>query len=100
MGLLDSLLLWREKRRRRQSLLSPFVGQYDRDSYRYYRNGRSVTIEAELMTGTVDRMLYRQKNLKWDDNAEQLTSAECAEAYDAVCRHFRSRNLRWKEIEL
>ena len=96
MGLLDILLSYREKRRRQRSLLSPLVARNDRDSFKYYDKGRTVTVAAEMLLGEYDVVLYRQSKLQWDDNGEQLTDMECQTVYNAVCSHFERKGIRWK----
>ena len=36
----------------RESIVKPFVRAYGRDTFRYYESGRSVDLDAEMMTGS------------------------------------------------
>jgi len=90
-----------EKRRLRKSFTKPFVRAYGRDTFRYYEHGRSVNLNAELMTGStgVDRVIYRQCPLNWNDTSEALTSEESERAYQILVEHFNRKKVRWKYYE-
>jgi len=96
----DPLFEWREKKRILQSFKSPFVAANDRDSFRYYENGRWVTLEAELMCGELDRQIYRKSPLNWNDIGEILTLEEEERVFQKLCQHFDERKVRWRSIEL
>jgi hypothetical protein len=97
MGLFDSLLAWRESRRLRQSVLTPLVCSYFRDSYRYYENGRFVTVSPEMLTGPVQRVLYRSAPLRWSDSGFELSEAERKRVFDAVTNYFVTHGIKWKD---
>lgn len=87
-----SLEAWRL----RQSYAAPVVCGAGRDRMRYYSQGRSVDVQAELMVGPVERRIYRSQHLKWRDTGANLSDAEARQVLDAVCRHFDSRKVKWE----
>ena len=85
------------KRNLRRSFARTIVTGRGRDAVRYYENGRSVTVEAELMSGRdLDRLIYRQRPLNWDDTGEILTSEERRRVFEMVSEHFNRKNVRWR----
>jgi hypothetical protein len=44
----------------------------------------------------LDRLIYRQCPLKWEDTGEVLASEERERVLQKVCAHFDSKNIRWK----
>src|ERR1019366_3383908 len=88
----------REKERLRQSYTSPVVGIHSRDSFRYYDKVRSVIVWGELMSGSagIDRVIYRDCQMKWDDTGEQLTPDERERALQKVREHLDERKVRWE----
>ena len=87
-----------EKRRLAKSFAGPFVRAYGRDTFRYYQDGRSVDLNAELMTGStgIDRVIYKENPLKWNDTTEALTVEERERAYQELIGHFNRNKVRWK----
>jgi hypothetical protein len=101
LGLIfDPLFNRREKNRLQQSFKYPVVAANDRDSFRFYENGRWVTLEAELMCGELDRQIYRGRPLRWNDSAEILTPEEEDRIFRKLCEHFDQRKVRWKFYEV
>lgn len=95
---LDTLASLLKKRHLRQSFKNPIITGCGRDALRYYENGRSVRVEAELMSGAgdCDRLIYRRWPLKWDDTAEPLTPDEQKHLFQRVCDHLDRKRVRWK----
>ena len=77
-----------EKKRLRRSLNETFFDGTGRDAFQFYENGRSVTIYAEMMLGSVERRIHRQ-TLTWNDSGEPLGEAKQTEVVTAFCQ------LRW-----
>ena len=98
MGILDALLAYKEKRRLSRSLVSPIIRPYRRDSFRYYENGRSVTIYAEMMFGQFHRVIDRSCSLKWNDTQTELMVPEREKIFASLLEYFRRRKIRWKDI--
>ena len=98
MRILDALLAYKEKRRLSRSLLSPITRPYRRDSFRYYENGRSVTIYAEMMFGQIHRVIDRSSSLKWSDTQSELTAPERERVFESLLEYFKRRKIRWKDI--
>ena len=98
MGWFAELFSFREKRRLRQSFTRSLVAVNDRDSFRYYENGRWVTVEAELMSGRADveRVIYRTCPLKWNDAGEPLTPGERESVFQKVGEYFDRSGIKWK----
>src|SRR5262249_6029266 len=92
------LVSCRERKRIRQSFTNSLVGINGRDSFRYYENGRWVTVRGELMSGSadVDRVIYRQCPLRWNDTGETLTTAERERVFQKVTEHLDQSGIKWK----
>ncbi len=85
------------KRNLLRSFARPIITGRGRDAVRYYENGRSVTVKAELMSGhNVDRLIYRHYPLKWDDTGEMLSSEDSRRVFRKICQHFDRKNVRWQ----
>jgi len=96
-NMFDMLNVVKEKRRLRRSHINPIVRQNRRDSVKYYENGRSVTVGAELTSGRdFDRMIYRQCPLKWDDAGATLTPEEKGRVFQTIGAHFDCKKVGWK----
>ena len=82
----------------RRSFVFPVVRCYQRDDFRYYENGRWTTVLGELMSGStgVDRVIYRQCPLKWNDTGETLTAAEREKVFQKVGEHLDQSGIKWK----
>jgi len=85
-----------EQRRVRESFSRPLVVGYGRDAVKFFENGRSVVVEAELMAGEVDRQLYRSSHLKWSDSGAELSPVERGNVFQHVCADFDRRKVRWR----
>lgn len=98
MGWFAKLFSFREERTLRQSFVKPVVRCYQRDAFRYYENGRWVTVEGELMSGRADveRVIYRQCPLKWNDTGQALTAEERAKVFQKVGDHLDQSGVKWK----
>lgn len=88
----------REKKRLQQSHESPVVGSHSRDSFRYYERGRSVIVSGELMSGGtgIERVIYRDNQMKWDDTGELLTAEERDRALQKVGEYLDGKKIRWE----
>ena|ERR1041384_4892881 len=93
MGLLDLLLALKEKRRLKRSLTHPIIRPYRRDSFRYYTNGRFVTVSAELHFGEVRRIIDRGCKLNWDDQGVPLSPRERDEVFQHIIDYFERRRI-------
>ena len=98
MAWLAKLCSFGERRRLRQSFAEPLVRCYQRDAFRFYENGHWVTVEGELMSGStgVDRIIYRQYPLRWNDTGEALTVEERERVLHKVAEHLDRAGIRWK----
>ena len=68
-----------------------------RDAIRYYENGRSVRVEAELMHGPgLGRLVYRNCPLKWDQTQVALTLQEKENVFHEVCKYFDGKGIKWQ----
>jgi hypothetical protein len=86
----------REKGRLEKSWNGAFLGWHLRDSLRYYENGRSVTIWAELLArGKYQRMVARDPILKWDGNGKVLTQEEKQKVLRKFYGYFDQHKIRW-----
>jgi len=96
--LAGGLLSYREKKRIQKSFTSPLVGINGRDSFRYYENGRWVTVWGELMSSRADveRVIYRQCPLKWNDTGQALTTEEREKVFQKVGEHLDQSGVKWK----
>jgi hypothetical protein len=79
----------------RQSVRAPFFAGVGRDEIRYYGNGRSVSIHAEMQMGPVQRRIYPQM-LKWRDSGLPLTDGEQSELMDSFFRFLASKSITWE----
>ena len=100
MGVLDAMLAWKERRHLRQSMSSPFVRPYFRDSFRYYEEGRSVTISAEMLLGPIQRVVYRSRPLRWSDTKSELSASERKRVFDALDTYFVAHHITWKDAQI
>jgi len=98
MRLLAKLLSLLEERRLRQSFSRPVIRCYQRDAFRYYENGRWVTVEGELMSGRaeIERVIYRQCPLKWNDIGKALTTEERDRVLRKVGEHLDESGIKWR----
>jgi hypothetical protein len=94
-GILDSVFTYFERRRLRRSLSSSFYAGVGRDLYRYYQDGRSVNIYAELMLKPNGVQIYRQV-LKWNDNGDVLSAAKQNEVLSGFCDYLDQKKVRWE----
>ncbi|HWY30157.1 MAG TPA: hypothetical protein VNX46_05355 [Candidatus Acidoferrum sp.] len=87
-----------EKRAVQQSFSTPVVRCHQSDDFRYYENGRWVTVSGELMSGStgIDRLIYRQSPLKWNDTGTLLTPGEAEKVFQKVGEHLDESKVRWK----
>jgi hypothetical protein len=95
MGLLDFLLALKEKRRLKRRLTHILIWPYRRDSFRYYTNGRFVTVPAELHFGEVRRIIDRGCKLNWDDRGVPLSPRERDEVFQHIIDYFERRRITW-----
>jgi hypothetical protein len=84
-----------EKKRLRRSLNETFFDGTGRDAFQFYENGRSVTIYAEMMLGSVERRIHRQ-TLTWNDSGEPLGEAKQTEVVTAFCQYLDRRAIKWE----
>jgi hypothetical protein len=84
-----------DKRRRKKSFKRPVICGHGRDALRYYENGHYVVVEAELMCGDLDRLVFRNCPLKWDDSGELLTEAEAEQVMRLFCAELDRNKIRW-----
>jgi hypothetical protein len=98
MGWFAKLFSTGEERALRQSFARPVVRCYQRDAFRYYENGRWVTVDGELMSGCADveRVIFRRCPLKWNDTGEALTTEERAKVFQKVGEHLDKSGIKWK----
>lgn len=98
MGMFGWLDARRERKLLQQSYASPIVRIHFRDSFRYYENGRWVAVSGELMSGStgIDRLIYRQGPLKWNDTDALLTPEEAEKVFQKVGEHLDKSKIRWK----
>jgi hypothetical protein len=96
--MLNKISSFFEKRRLQKSFAKLFVRAYGRDTFRYYENGRSVNVNAELMTGStgIDRVIYHQCPLKWNDTGQALTTEEREKVFQKVVAYFDEAGIKWK----
>jgi hypothetical protein len=96
--LLDALGSKIHEKNLRRSFKHPIVRGCGRDSVRLYENGRSVIVSCELMSGRtgVDRVIYRDCPLKWDDTGKPLAPEEKDHVFRTVGDYFDSKGVRWK----
>jgi len=87
-----------EQRAIRRSFVIPVVRCYQKDGFRYYENGRWTTVAGELMSAhsDVQRVIYRQCPLKWNDKDETLTAAEREKVFQKVAEHLNRSGIKWK----
>ena len=85
-----------DKRRRKKSFEQPFICGHGRDTLRYYENGHYVEIEAELMFGDLNRLIYRNYSLKWDDSEEVMSAVEAESVMQKFCAELDRKKIRWK----
>jgi hypothetical protein len=88
----------REKERLAQSHANPIVAIHSRDSFRYYENGHWVTVSGELMSGStgVDRVIYRDSQMLWNDAGKQLSQEERKKVLQKIGEHLDKRKVRWE----
>jgi hypothetical protein len=57
-----------------------------------------MIVGGELMSGStgIDRVIYRDCEMKWEDTGEQLTAEERGRALQQVGKHLDSKNVRWE----
>jgi hypothetical protein len=94
-GLLDAIFSYFERRRLRRSFEAPFFSGAGRDLYRYYENGRSIDIYAELMLGPNEVRIHRQ-NLKWNDDDHALSATRQSEVLSKFCNYLDQQKVRWE----
>ncbi|HVU16112.1 MAG TPA: hypothetical protein VHD32_04270 [Candidatus Didemnitutus sp.] len=97
-GILSRLLAYRERRRLLRSHGAPFIAGSGRDSFRFYQDGRSVEIHAELILGKVERRIFPQA-LKWSDNQEELMPAKHDEVIQNLCEYFDRKGVTWEVFD-
>ena len=87
-----------ERRRLQRSFANPFVRPYGRDSFRYYEKGRSVTVAGELMSGRADveRVIYGQCPIKWNETGQTLIGEEREKVLQKVGEHLDQSGIKWK----
>jgi hypothetical protein len=85
-----------DRRRRRRSFRQPVICGHGRDALRYYENGHYVVVEAELMCGDLDRLIFRNNLLKWDDGEELLSEAEAERVMRRFCAELDRKRIRWE----
>lgn len=81
-----------------QSFSTPVVRCHQRDNFRYCENGRWVTVSGELMSSSskIERLIYRQSPLKWNDTGVLLTPEEAEKVFQRVGEHLDKSKIRWK----
>src|SRR5437899_12266574 len=97
MGVLDAVLAWKERRRLRQSMSSPLMRPYRRDSFRYYERGRWVTISAEMLVGAIQRVVYHSAPLHWSNTRSELSASERGRVFNALYDYFVAHHITWKD---
>ncbi|MEI7709103.1 MAG: hypothetical protein WCI76_00105 [bacterium] len=87
----------KQEQRLSQSFIKPLIIIQGRDSYRYYENGRFVTIGTEMMQGGIlDRRIYRTDALRWNDKEEILTNEEKDKVLRKITDHFSEKGIKWE----
>jgi hypothetical protein len=101
MGWLAKFSSFMEERRLRLSFAKPHVRCYRRDAFRYYENGRWVTVDGELLSGRngVDRLIYRRSPLKWNDAGDILTKEDQEKVLKAVGEYLDRSGSTWKSSD-
>jgi len=87
----------REKERLQRSYTSPVIVGHLRDSFRYYENGRWVTVSGELMAGhDPQRVIFRNCPLKWNDSGPPLTSGEREKVFRKIGEYLDGKKVSWE----
>ena len=87
-----------DRRNRKMSYTRPVIRGRGRDAFSFYENGRSVRVEAELMARSsgVDRIVYRDCLLKWDDDGKPLNPAQRERVLQEVGKFLDRKGVKWK----
>jgi len=97
MGMFGWFGTRREKKLLQQSYANPIIRIHFRDSFKYYENGRWVTVSGELMAShDPQRVIFRHCPLKWDDSGPPLTPNERERVFQKVGEHLDERKVSWK----
>ena len=84
-----------DKRRRVKSFQRPVICGHGRDAFRYYENGHYVVVEAALEFGDLDRLIFPNHPLNWDDTGELLCNAEAERVMRSFCAELDRKKIRW-----
>jgi hypothetical protein len=85
-----------DKRRRKNSFQRPVICGHGRDALKYYENGHYVVVGAELQFGDLDRLVFPNQPLKWDDTGELLGKTEAERVMRSFCAELDRNKIRWK----
>lgn len=85
-----------DSRNRRRSLAYPLVTGCGRDALKYYENGHSVVVPAEMRFDVYSRELDRNIPLRWDDTGDALTQGERERVWKEIESHVGRDKLKWK----
>lgn len=91
-GPLGFLLKFKDTRARRRSWEAPVL-QGGRDGVRYFKNGRSAFVCAELVSP--GRTVYQDQLKRWDDG-NLIEEPERREILSAVCEWYSRRGEAWR----
>ena len=84
-----------DKRRRKASFQRPVISGHGRDALRYYEQGHYVVIQAELMYGDLERLVFPNRTLKWDGVEAPLADEEAARVMRSFCAELDRQKIRW-----
>ena len=94
----DPIIKSRERKFLARSMTVPVVVGNGRDALRVYDLGRSVTVEALLCTGEVQREFIENEQLRWDKGGARLTHEETGRGMEIVFEDLGKRGIAWRML--